>query len=258
MAIPGSGPISLTGTIQGEFGGSTPTSMSEYLRGGANVPDTPTNANIKASAVNMSFSNYYNGVKFTATTRTYNSGSGTETIPSGASQVVIEIWGGGGAGGRGRSSNSTYGGGGGSGGYSRKTYSLSSGSWGTTFSYEVGAGGTAGGIANGNDGGASIVTNVTFPTSTSLASGFGGGGIYGLDGGAQGSPGFPIGGDVNTNGDGGAATTYFGAAAPNGGVRQDTLSGTGNAPGGGGAGGNYVGNALGGAGAAGRVKFAYT
>jgi len=65
MAIPGSGPISLTGTIQGEFGGATPTSMSEYLRGGANVPDTATNVNIKSSAVNMSFSNYYNGAKFT-------------------------------------------------------------------------------------------------------------------------------------------------------------------------------------------------
>lgn len=62
MTLQTSGPISL-GNIQGEFGGTTPTSMSEYLRGGANVPDTPANANIKSSAVNMGFSNYYGGVK---------------------------------------------------------------------------------------------------------------------------------------------------------------------------------------------------
>ena len=41
------------------------------------------------------------GSTFTPVTRTYTSGSGTETIPTGASQVVIEVWGGGGAGGRG-------------------------------------------------------------------------------------------------------------------------------------------------------------
>jgi hypothetical protein len=259
MTLQASGAISL-GNIQTEFTGSNPISMSEYVRGGTYVPNTATNVNIKSSASNMSFSNYYGGsvVSFTPTTRTYSSGSGTETIPSGATQVVIEVWGAGGGGGRGRSSNATYGGGGGAGGYSKKTYTLSSGNWGTTFSYGIGAGGTASTIANGGDAGLSIVTNGTFPTSTSIAGEGGVGGLHGLSGGDQGAGGAATGGDVNTYGNGGSPTTYFGAASPNGGVRQDTLGAAGNVPGGGGAGGDYVGNLNGGQGASGRVKFTYT
>lgn len=60
MTLQTSGAISL-GNIQTEFGGSAPTQMSEYLKGGTYVPNTPTNVNIKSSASNMSFSNYYGG-----------------------------------------------------------------------------------------------------------------------------------------------------------------------------------------------------
>ena len=41
------------------------------------------------------------GGGFTPVTRSYTTGSGSETIPTGASQVVIEVWGAGAGGGRG-------------------------------------------------------------------------------------------------------------------------------------------------------------
>lgn len=62
MTLQASGAISL-GNIQTEFTGSNPISMSEYRRGAGSpilVPDTATNANIKSTLSNMSFSNYYN------------------------------------------------------------------------------------------------------------------------------------------------------------------------------------------------------
>ena len=59
MALPGSGPIS-SSMIQTEFGGSNPIAISEYYRGGANVPDTGTNVNIPTSG-QIKFSDFYNG-----------------------------------------------------------------------------------------------------------------------------------------------------------------------------------------------------
>ena len=59
MALPGSGPIS-SSMIQTEFGGSNPTAISEYYKGGANVPDTGTNVNIPTSG-QIKFGNFYNG-----------------------------------------------------------------------------------------------------------------------------------------------------------------------------------------------------
>lgn len=48
MAIPSTGPVSL-GTVQGEFGGANPISISEYYRGGARVPNTSQNAPVATS-----------------------------------------------------------------------------------------------------------------------------------------------------------------------------------------------------------------
>lgn len=79
MTLPTSGAISL-GNIQTEFGGSNPISMSEYRRGAGSpilVPDTATNANIKSTLSNMSFSNYRGGsVVSTLDTQTVNVGYG--------------------------------------------------------------------------------------------------------------------------------------------------------------------------------------
>src|SRR5580765_7905212 len=50
---------------------------------------------------------------FTPVTRTYDSASGTETVPSGAASCTIKVWGGGGGGARTASASGWGGGGGG-------------------------------------------------------------------------------------------------------------------------------------------------
>lgn len=57
MTLPASGPITLV-MIQTEFGGTNPISIDEYYRGGANVPDTATNAAIPTSGA-ISFDNFH-------------------------------------------------------------------------------------------------------------------------------------------------------------------------------------------------------
>lgn len=190
------------------------------------------------------------GVGSILVTRTYNSGTAaTETVPSGASRVVIEVWGGGGGGGTGDSVAPNYGGGGGSGGYVRRTVSLTSSNWGQTFTYTVGAGGASDAI-----GGDSTVASGTFSGSVSLSAIGGNAGENGTTG-RQGSGGLASGGDVNTAGNGDGGVTRTGAGAPNGG--GNVAAGTGSTPGGGGGGGSLSGGA-GGKGGAGRIIFAYT
>lgn len=186
---------------------------------------------------------------FTPITNTYNtSTSATETIPTGATMLVIELWGGGGAGGSASVSND--GGGGGSGGYVKKTFTLTSADWGKTFTYTIGPVVSA---ANGTD---STLANNTFATSTSLTAG---GGVKGAGGvtGTQGAGGTASGGDVNTTGNGSGGVTSTGAGAPNGGGDQTANGNNGTAPGGGG-GGGLTPSGLGGNGTAGRAKFSYT
>lgn len=59
MALQGSGTITLN-DIAGEFGGSTPHSISEYYRSGGLVPNSGANSNIPTSGT-ISFSQFYNG-----------------------------------------------------------------------------------------------------------------------------------------------------------------------------------------------------
>lgn len=82
MPIPGSGTISAT-TIQTEFGGANPISISEYYRGGGLVPNTGTNAGIPTSG-QISYSQFYGSsavtVSVNVTARTVSvSGTGTQT-----------------------------------------------------------------------------------------------------------------------------------------------------------------------------------
>ena len=58
MALPASGVISI-GNLRTEFSGPTPSALSNYYRGGAYVPNTPTNASVPTSGV-ISLSNFYN------------------------------------------------------------------------------------------------------------------------------------------------------------------------------------------------------
>ena len=78
----------------------------------------------------------YNATGITAIKHTYAGVSTTtETIPSGTSQVVIELWGAGGTGGAGTGTPDSGhgGGGGGAGGYCKKTLALTSTDWGKTM-----------------------------------------------------------------------------------------------------------------------------
>ena len=63
MAIKSSGSLSINTDIVGEFGGSTPHSISEYVRGGSLVPNGPSaNANIPTSTSNIQWSDFYGAV----------------------------------------------------------------------------------------------------------------------------------------------------------------------------------------------------
>ncbi|MDG1858428.1 MAG: hypothetical protein P8I94_04960 [Emcibacteraceae bacterium] len=66
MALPVSGTLSLL-DIQNEFGGSNPINLSEYYRGGANVPNVAVNYSIPLSGT-ISISDFYG-----AANETFNS-----------------------------------------------------------------------------------------------------------------------------------------------------------------------------------------
>ncbi len=199
---------------------------------------------------------------FTPVTNTYDIGSGDDTIPMGASQVVIEIWGSGGSGSGSRIENPmeepgvySTGYGGGSGGYVSETQLITPANWGQTLSYSVGASVAGGALHNdGITGNNTTCSNNTFTSPFSLVAHGGGGGATGA-GFLQGTGGFASGGDINMAGNGGGDPIRAGAGAPYG--NGDAGTGVGTAPGGGGAGGSFAGSA-GAAGAAGRVRFKYT
>lgn len=66
MPLQTSGSISLA-DIQTEFGGASPTSISEYYKGGTYVPNTATNASVPTSGA-ISIGNFYGAAAFTADT----------------------------------------------------------------------------------------------------------------------------------------------------------------------------------------------
>lgn len=192
-------------------------------------------------------------------TYTFNSGSGTFTVPAGEALSQIVLWGGGAGGGAGDGAPGGGSSGGGSGAYVLKNQVAGAG---TNINYSVGAGGAGNTIANdGNPGSPGTASTVT---TYSLSAG---GGQVGANWQAAGAGGTASGGDTNTNGNASAANTGSntgtnGASAPNGGTggtgggssSPDATAGT--APGAGGGGGGR--GTIGGAGAAGRITFTTT
>ena len=184
----------------------------------------------------------------TLVTFDFSSGSGTVTIPVGATDLVIETWGGGGGGGRGDDAVGE-GGGGGAGGYSKKTLVLVAQD-GKTILYSVGARGAGSNTPDpGNTGGTSTASSGTY-ILTSLISLGGAGGLS--DGTAtQGAGGTSSGGDTNTTGGGGAIGNISGAAATAGdGGLLGGAGGDGAPP--------TFGGARGDAGLPGRTRFVFT
>jgi hypothetical protein len=156
-------------------------------------------------------------------------GSADWTIPTGVSQVTVEMWGGGGGGGaKAVTAQPGTGGGGGGGGYSRAV--LTGLTPGNTIAYSVGAGGAGGTVTGPTDGQAG--GNTTFVGVTTANGGGGGftrtsatnpnGGAGGT--GSTGNGG--VGGNGNTvnasGGNGGGAGGWNGTAGVAGGAGAST------------------------------------
>ena len=93
MALPASGAISLA-NIQTEFGGSTPTSISEYYRGGGLV--TSNNTGVPETG-QISISNFYGAAGLATIYEQVLTGSGTFTpLYAGVSAIITMQSGGGG------------------------------------------------------------------------------------------------------------------------------------------------------------------
>jgi hypothetical protein len=114
--------------------------------------------------------------------RSYTSGSGTETVPAGYNNVVIEVKGGG-AGSSATGNTLSYGCGGGGGGYCRTAMAVTGGG---TFNYSVGTHGSTNLNSNGTPGGASSVSSGTLSLTTMTANGGGGASASGIGGTASG------------------------------------------------------------------------
>jgi hypothetical protein len=98
MAIPASGPISLT-TIQAEFGGPSPISLGSYYKNGAYVTAASYAPNVPTSGP-IALSNFYGARQLQLFTFSYT-GDGTLILPSTffGSLIVNYMLGGGGGGG---------------------------------------------------------------------------------------------------------------------------------------------------------------
>lgn len=132
---------------------------------------------------------------FSGVTHTYSTpGSGTETVPSGATRVVITVDGPGGGG------NGIVSVAGGGGAQAVKTIAISPPDWGSMLSYNAGTGG------GGLSGGAGFAGDDSTVTGLSAT-------LVGGSGGPNNIAGVASGGDTNTNGQRGD----FGGAAANGG-----------------------------------------
>lgn len=181
-------------------------------------------------------------------TNTYTSGSGTETVPIGASFVAIYATG---PGGSGASAGGVLqaGGGGGGGAYCVSTGIAVAG--GQQFTFNVGAGGagTSSSPSNGNAGGTTTVNG----TGVTMTANGGQGGV-GSPGGAGGAGGTASGGNsINNSGQSGST----GSGGNNGNGANGGNPG-GGSPGGGSAGVNGNGYGLSIAGGGGQVQFVYS
>ena len=222
--MPVSNPAQLTSVVA-IFGG--PGSLSSYLAGGTYVPPGTTGVNgAVPSSLPIPLSKLAGTVNFTPVTNTYTSGSGNETVPTGASSLTLTVVG---AGGTGGSSYSDFvgdvynsGGGGGGAGYSTITRAVALGDWSTTVAYSVG---TSGGVS-------STTTGSLAAGSVSLTGGGGGAGgsADSGSGGAGGTGGTASGGSTNTSGStggNGSASSSSGNPGGAGGASGGTGYGTG-------------------------------
>lgn len=232
---------SLLLTTPGTFG-------IQWAQGSSTASNTTLRAGSYLSANLLAQKSGSSGVTHTYTTPT----TAFETIPSGVTTCVIEVFGPGGGGGGGFSAGgNSGGGGGGSGGYARTSISVS-GAAGLTMQYTVGASGNP-----SNPGGTSSVISGTFTVAAMTGnSGAGGGNATGLGvAGTGGVGGTSSGGTaVNTSGNhGGNGTNNAG-----GGLAGFGAAGVSGINFGGFSGGNGGTTSTGFSGGTGAVVFSYT
>lgn len=146
---------------------------------------------------------------FSPTQYTFTSGSGTVTIPTGATTLTIElVAGGGGSSDSGYTASYAAGAGGGS--YCRSVYTVSS-AWGQTINYSVGPPGSHNINNNGLNGQPCTATSGTFTITAMTANGGGGAAANGAGGTATGGNAVNATGSTGTN-------LGAGGLAPNDGV----------------------------------------
>ena len=214
------------------FTGSGMTSGSTYT-GSAKCTVTDIYGQTSSVTVSVSIT------RSSATQVFTNQAATVSTIPTGASQVVIEGWAAGGDGGTGTGNSTTGagegGGGSGAGGYFRKTLAITSASWGKTISIS------------------SLLTEVasltissgTFTIPTLTANKGANGGNATPDQPHGGSPGQPGSGGLGGTASGGDVNTTGGSGGPGGGLTGG--AGTAGSPVIGVNGGPYGGGGIGGA-----------
>jgi hypothetical protein len=182
MTLPSSPPLTLQ-EIKARYGG--PGNLRSYLYGGSYVTSNSSNGSghtIPSSGtlniITFCGAGYYAGATFVA----YTSGSGSNTVPLGATTACIEIWGGGGGGSCTSNTNASppLGSGGGA-GYAHINVAVTSGQ---TFSYVCGAGG-AGATTAGGAGANGGITTLTGPGGLSMNALPGGGGTVSGSGASQ-------------------------------------------------------------------------
>lgn len=117
MTIKASGPITLSDIIA-EFGGGTPkpTLLSKYYRGKGLVADTAANIKIPTTGLIL-LSDFYGAANYTPGSNQYSAGTYTWVVPSGVTQVTLDLLGAGGGGSGGSDGGYVHNGPGGYGGY---------------------------------------------------------------------------------------------------------------------------------------------
>jgi hypothetical protein len=202
-----------------------------------------------------------------ATAKVRFNASGTFTVPTGITSVIVECWAGGAGGAPDGALNGGNGGGGGA--YSRSTLTVVGGN---SYTVTVGAGGAsnaAGGDSWFSTNATILAKGGTISTGGQASAGIGDVKFNGGDGAAGAAAGVGGGGgggagDANNGGNASGQTGGTGGVADGGnggnGGATSTVGGSGVQPGGGGGGGgfNVLGTTNGGPGAAGRVTVQWT
>lgn len=171
MALNGSGAISIGGSTTGQ---SINLELSRSATATSSLNETELRSLCGVASGAISLSDFYNASAFEAYQDSLSTpGSGSHTIPTGASSLTISIWGAGSGGGK-QEYGSDAGGGGGA--FMQYTIAIAASDWGNSLSYTVGTKGTgktSTGAGQGTSGSASSISGSLNAGSLSMNAGGG-------------------------------------------------------------------------------------